>query len=90
MQQAEINFANFMNHFQTEENCRDHFFKIRWANGFRCPKCGNEEYTFIKNYGRYQCHQCRHQASITAGTIMHRSHTGLREWFMVIYLFTHS
>ena len=43
----------------------------------------------IKNYERYQCHKCRHQASITAGTIMHGSHTGLREWFMVVYLFTH-
>lgn len=89
MQQEKISFADFMNRFKTEENCRDHFFKIRWPNGFRCPKCGNDEYTFIKNYGRYQRHQCRHQASITAGTIMHRSHTGLREWFMVIYLFTH-
>ena len=89
MKQEEINFADFMNRFKTEEACREHFFKIRWPNGFRCPKCGHEEYTFIKDYGRYQCRQCRHQASITAGTIMHGSHTGLREWFMAIYLFTH-
>ena len=46
MQQEEINFADFMNRFKTEEDCREHFFKIRWPNGFRCPKCGNEEYTF--------------------------------------------
>lgn len=89
MQQEEMNFAKFMERFQTEENCREHFFKIRWPNGFRCPKCGHEEYFFIKGYGRYHCQKCGHQTSITAGTIMHKTHTGLREWFLVIFLFTH-
>jgi transposase-like protein len=89
MQQEEMTFVDFMNRFKTEEDCREHFFKIKWSNGFRCPKCNHEEYTLINGYRRYQCHKCRHQTSLTAGTIMHRSHTGLREWFLVIYLFTH-
>ena len=89
MQQEEITLMEFMNRFPTEEACREHFSKIKWPDGFRCPKCSYEEYTFIQDYGRYQCHKCRHQTSLTAGTIMHRSHTGLREWFLVIYLFTH-
>jgi transposase-like protein len=78
-----------MNRFKTEEDCRNHFFKIRWPNGFKCPKCNHEEYFPIKDYGRYQCRKCGHQTSITAGTIMHKTHTGLREWFLVIFLFTH-
>jgi transposase-like protein len=89
VQQEEMNLTEFMNRFQTEENCREHFFKIKWPDGFRCPKCSYEEYTFIQGYGRYQYHKCRNQTSLTAGTIMHRSHAGLREWFLVIYLFTH-
>ena len=89
MQQEEMNFTDFMDRFKTEEDCRKHFFKIRWPNGFRCPKCDHEEYFPIKEYGRYQCRKCGHQASITAGTIMHKTHTGLREWFLVIFLFTH-
>jgi transposase-like protein len=88
MQQQETNFIDFMERFKTEEACHEHFFKIRWPNGFRCPKCGHDEYTLIKGYGRYQCRHCRHQASVTAGTIMHGSHTGLREWFLAIFLFT--
>jgi transposase-like protein len=88
MQQEEINLIDFMNRFKTEEDCREHFFKIRWANGFRCPKCECKEYTFIKGRNLYQCRHCGHQISVTAGTIMHGSHTGLREWFLVIYLFT--
>ena len=89
MQQEEMNLKEFMNRFQTEEDCREHFFKIKWPDGFRCPKCSYKEYTFIQGYERYQCHKCRRQTSLTAGTIMHRSRAGLREWFLVIYLFTH-
>jgi transposase-like protein len=88
MQQEEMDFINFMDRFKTEEDCREHFFKIRWPSGFRCPKCGHEEYFPIKKRGLYECSRCGYQASVTAGTIMHRSHTGLREWFLVIYLFT--
>jgi transposase-like protein len=89
MRQEEMNFIDFMNRFKTEEDCQEHFFKLRWPSGFRCPKCGYDQYTLIKGRNLYQCHCCAHQVSITAGTVMHKSHTGLREWFLVIYLFTH-
>jgi transposase-like protein len=89
MQQEEMNFIDFMERFKTEQDCQDHFFKIRWPNGFKCPKCGHEEYFFLKGRHHYECCHCGHQTSLTAGTVMHGSHTGLREWFLVIYLFTH-
>lgn len=89
MQQKEMNLKEFMDRFQTEEDCRDYFFRVKWADGFKCPKCGQEKYVFLKKRNLYQCSQCGHQASLTAGTIMHGSHTGLREWFLAIYLFTH-
>lgn len=89
MQQKEMNLKEFMDRFQTEEDCREHFFRIKWPDGFKCPKCGHEKYSFIKYRNLYQCLQCGHQASLTAGTIMHKSHMGLREWFLVIHLFTH-
>jgi transposase-like protein len=89
MQQEEMNFIAFMERFKTEEDCQEHFFKIRWPEGFKCPKCGYEKYAFIKERNLYECLHCGHQASVKAGTIMHKSHTGLREWFLVIYLFTH-
>ena len=40
----------------------------------------------IKGRGLYQCAQCRHQTSVTAGTDMHRSHLPLRKWFWAIFL----
>jgi transposase-like protein len=89
MQQEEMNFMDFMKRFQTEQDCREHFFKLRWPHGFRCPKCGHEEYYPLREGSLYECRKCRHQTSLTAGTVMHKTHTGLREWFLAIYLFTH-
>lgn len=89
MQQKEMNLKEFMDRFQTEEDCRDHFFHLRWPDGFKCPKCGHEEYWLISGRNLYQCRGCDHQASLTAGTLLHRSRTGLREWFMAVFLFTH-
>ena len=89
MQKEEMNLMEFMERFKTEEDCREYFFKIRWPDGFRCPKCGHGEYFHIKEWGRYHCRKCGRQTSLTAGTIMHRTRAGLREWFLVIFLFTH-
>ena len=38
--------------------------------------------------GRWVCQGCRHQASVTAGTVFHRSHTPLTVWFRVIWQVT--
>jgi transposase-like protein len=86
MQQETMNFREFTERFRTEEDCRTHFFKMRWPDGFVCPKCGHNEYGTIRFRNLYQCKRCGHQASLTAGTIMHKSHTGLLEWFLAIFL----
>ena len=41
------------------------------ASGYACPHCGNTTGCEIKERKVYQCHQCHHQTSLTAGTIFH-------------------
>ena len=40
------------------------------------------------NQRRQQCVKCRHQASLTSGTILHRTKTPLTYWFWAAYLMT--
>ena len=75
----------YMEKFGTEEQCRQHLFNSRWANGFKCPKCGYNEYFDIKSRNLYQCKSCNHQVSVTAGTIMDKTKTPLRKWFLAFY-----
>ena len=37
---------------------------------------------------RYQCTKCRYQASLTSGTILHRTKIRLSDWFWATYLMT--
>lgn len=55
----------------------------RWGpTGFRCPTCGHDRgYQLGGNRVRqFQCRACRHQASVTAGTVMHATKLPLRVW----------
>ncbi len=40
------------------------------------------------NQRRWQCAGCRHQVSLTAGTVLHRTKIGLPQWFWAAYLMT--
>ena len=84
--QESISFFEFTERFNTDEACRNHLFQIRWPKGFVCPKCLNTNYYLIKQRNRYQCCNCRYQASVTVGTVMDRSHISLKKWFWAIYL----
>lgn len=83
--QESLSFMQFKNMFNSEDACRDHLFKIRWPNGFRCPKCGHETYYVISTRNRYECTSCHYQASVTVGTVMEKTHIKLEKWFWGIY-----
>ncbi len=88
-QQEDITLIQYQKKFTSEEACRQHLFKQRWPRGFCCPKCQHGEYYLIENRQLYQCKKCKHQTSVTAGTIMHKSHTPLMVWFLAIFLIAH-
>ena len=81
-----ITFQEFRTRFSTEDACRTELFRLRFPNGFVCPKCGCTEYYPVCGRNTFQCRACRHQTSITAGTVMHRTHLPLTVWFWAIYL----
>ena len=81
-----ITFADFQKRFKTEEHCRENLFRQRFPNGFVCPSCGEKEYYPVYRRSLCQCKKCRKQTSVTAGTVMHRTHRSLVLWFWAIYL----
>ena len=81
-----ITFGEFRTRFSTEEACRAELFRLRFPNGFVCPNCGCTEYYPVRGRNVFQCRACRHQTSVTAGTVMHRTHLPLTVWFWAIYL----
>jgi len=78
---------DFETSFQTEEDCRDYLFHLRWPNGFKCPRCNNNKAWPLKN-ALYQCSSCNHKISVIAGTIFHGTHKPLILWFRAIWWLT--
>lgn len=81
-----LSFNQFIKRFPNEKACAEYLYQIKWPNGFVCPVCGHRHCYPIKGYRRYQCAKCHHQTSLTANTVMHRSHLPLKKWFWAIYL----
>lgn len=77
--------------YPTDNKCLEAIWLGRYANLESCPECKRET-TFhrIKNKPVYSCKFCGHQISPTAGTIFHKSHIPLTDWFMAIFLFANS
>ena len=81
------NIMEFEKRFSTEEACRDYLFKLKWPNGYRCPRCDHKKAWPLKK-ALYQCANCDHKVSVIAGTIFHGTHKSLVLWFRAIWCLT--
>jgi hypothetical protein len=75
----------FQKSFATDEQCEAALFEVRWPNGFICPNCEHDDGYVVAGRRQIQCAVCRHQTSVTAGTIFHKTHLPLSCWFRIIY-----
>ncbi len=77
----------FVARFGTEDQCIEYLSELRWPGGYVCAACDGREAWHLKGRARiYECRRCGHQESVTAGTIFHRTRTGLPKWFLAAYL----
>jgi transposase-like protein/ribosomal protein L40E len=77
----------FEDRFATDQACRDYLIQLRWPHGFVCPRCGART-AWAATRGRLVCGGCRHQTSVTAGTIFHDTRKPLRLWFQAMWYVT--
>src|SRR4051812_30075445 len=72
--------------FPDEAACARWLLEKRWPGGFRCPACGHDEaWELGRERLTLQCGACERQVSVTAGTVLHGSHLGLRTWFLAAW-----
>jgi transposase-like protein len=77
----------FREWFVTEQTCRDYIAKLRWPDGFVCPRCQTTK-AWPMERGKFWCIQCGYQVSVTAGTLFHDTHKPLRLWFEAMWYVT--
>lgn len=77
--------AAFIEDFPDEAACWRFLFRARWPRGFVCPRCQHRAGYFLAARRLRQCAACRHQVSVTAGTVFHKTRLPLRTWFLAIF-----
>ena len=78
----------FFDHCGSEPQCARTLERLRWPDGFRCPRCGGADHCRVSQGRRllFQCNACRRQTSLTAGTMMDSSKLPPLVWFLAMYL----
>ncbi len=87
MEEYPLNLNEFEAWFGSEQACRDYLFRLRWPEGFRCPRCAGREFWPVRSV-LFQCRGCSHQTSVTAGTIFQDTRKPLADWFRAMYWVT--
>jgi hypothetical protein len=86
--QKGVSVTDCISFYGTEEQCFKALFDWRWPEGFVCPKCGSNKSCQLTTRKLQQCNNCRHQTSLTAGTIFESTKLPLTQWFLGIYFIT--
>lgn len=88
--QRGLSMVEFMALYGSEGQCEAALERARWPHGFVCPSCLGHLSTTFERAGRthWQCRRCRHQTTVTAGTLFGSSKVPLRTWFLAMHLLT--
>ena len=87
MEEFPRSLRQFEEEFANEQACRDYLFRLRWPEGFRCPRCSGDRYWPVRSV-LLECGKCGHQSSVTAGTIFQDTRKPLTDWFRAMYWIT--
>lgn len=86
----DMNLADLVEQFGSNDRCRDYLEALRWPDGVTCPKCESKSVSRIKTRKQFDCNSCRNRFSVTAGTVFHDSHLPLWKWLAAVYLICES
>ena len=78
----------FRSWFRDQAACRDYLEQVRWPAGPRCPRCPTAA-VWKMTPPFYRCAQCRHDFTVTAGTLFGDTRLPLTLWFEALWHVVH-
>ncbi len=80
-------YQEFRDWFSDDGACLEYLGRLRWPDGFTCPRCGGRD-SWRTAARLWMCAACGVKTSATAGTIFHRSHSPISTWFAAVWFVT--
>lgn len=80
-----LSLFEFQEQFGTDDKCLSYLSKLKWEDGYKCPKCNNTKYVKGFKIHDRQCSKCNYCESPTAGTLFHKVKFSLVKAFYIVY-----
>jgi two-component system, sensor histidine kinase LadS len=71
--------------FKNDIQCLEYLSQLKWANGFICKKCNNDNYCDGKVPYSRRCTRCKNEESATANTLFHNIKFPISKAFYIVY-----
>jgi len=83
---GQLDADRFRKTFSSQYECLEVLSNAKWADGFVCRNCGNENYCQGKTPFSRRCTRCKKEESATAHTIFHHCRMELPLAFEIAYM----
>ncbi len=83
---GQLDADRFRKTFSSQDECLEVLANAKWADGFVCRNCGNENYCQGKTAFSRRCTRCKKEESATAHTIFHHCRMELPRAFEIAYM----
>lgn len=80
-----INVIDFTNRFNSEEICLQYLADIKWKNGYKCCRCGHDNYCKGKSIYSRRCTRCKYDESVTRGTLFEKIKFSIVKAFHILF-----
>jgi hypothetical protein len=80
-----ISIFDFIEHFQSDEDCIKYLEDLKWKQGYRCSQCGHSHHVKGKKESNRRCQLCHFDESVTSGTLFHKIKFPLLKAFHICY-----
>ena len=87
MEDSPRTLLEFEERFADERACVEYLLKLRWPNGFICPRCGSRRSSLTRRT-LYHCRDCGLQTSVLARTVFQDTKKPLRLRFRAMWHLT--
>lgn len=71
--------------FKSDDKCYEFLASLKWGEGYKCRKCGNDNYCIGKTPHSRRCTRCKTEESALAGTIFHNCKFPVSKAFYIAY-----
>jgi tRNA(Ile2) C34 agmatinyltransferase TiaS len=64
-----LNSIKFNQRFREDKDCLIYLSNIKWADGYKCKRCGKDKFSKGKKAQNRRCTKCNYDESPTVGAL---------------------